>query len=76
VTNQRNVKFLFYNPSLAGDDFVTLHSTARGEISNPRWERDLYARNAGEQYDGDNYQDATEMQRNVNRNARVYFEDY
>ena len=76
VTNQRNVKFLFYNPTLAGDDFVTLHSTARGEISNPRWERDLYARNAGEQYDGDNYQDATQMQRNVNRNARVYFEDY
>ncbi len=75
-TNQKNVKFLFYNPSLAGEDYITLHSTARGEINNPRWERVLYARNAGEQYDGDNTQDATTMQRNVNRNARVYFESY
>lgn len=76
ATNQRNVKFLFYNPTLAGEDFLMLHSTARGEINNPRWERVLYQRNAGEQYDGDNYQDATRMQRNVNRNARVYFEDF
>ncbi|MCY7329180.1 MAG: GWxTD domain-containing protein, partial [Saprospiraceae bacterium] len=76
TTNQKNVKFLFYNPSLAGEDYITLHSTARGEINNPRWERVLYARNAGEQYDGDNTQDATTMQRNVNRNARVYFESF
>lgn len=75
-TNQKNVKFLFYNPSLAGEDFILLHSTARGEINNPRWERELYKRNAGEQYQGDNYQDATEMQRNVGRNARTYFEDF
>lgn len=75
-TNQKNVKFLFYNPTLAGEDFVLLHSTARGEINNPRWERELYKRNAGEQYQGDNYHDATEMQRNVGRNARTYFEDF
>ncbi len=75
-TNQSNVKFLFYNPSLAGEDFILLHSTARGEINNPRWERVLYAKNAGEEYEGDNVQDATTMKRNVNRNARVYFESY
>ena len=75
-TNQKNVKFLFYNPSLAGEDFIMLHSTARGEINNPRWERTLYSRNAGEQYEGDNYHDATTMQRNVARNARTYFEDF
>ena len=75
-TNQRNVKFLFYNPSLAGEDFIILHSTARGEINNPRWERVLYAKNAGEQYEGDNVQDATTMKQNVNRNARLYFESY
>ena len=75
-TNQRNVKFLFYNPSLAGEDFILLHSNARGEINNPRWERVLYARNAGEEYDGDNYEDATKMKRNVGRNARTYFEDF
>lgn len=75
-TRQRNVKFLFYNPSLAGEDFILLHSNARGEINNPRWERVLYARNAGEQYEGDNYDDATTMKRNVGRNARMYFEDF
>jgi GWxTD domain-containing protein len=75
-TRQKNVKFLFYNPSLAGDDFIVLHSNARGEVNNQRWERDLYQRNAGEQYSGDNYHDATEMQRNNNRNARIYFEDF
>ncbi|MCC7504102.1 MAG: GWxTD domain-containing protein [Saprospiraceae bacterium] len=75
-TNQKNVKFLFYNPTLAGEDFILLHSTARGEINNPRWERELYKRNAGEQFQGDNYHDATEMQRNVGRNARTYFEDF
>jgi GWxTD domain-containing protein len=76
ATNQKNVKFLFYNPTLAGEDYILLHSTARGEINNPKWERTLYARNAGEEYDGDNYHDATRMQDNLNRNARRYFEDF
>jgi GWxTD domain-containing protein len=74
-TGQNNVKFLFYNPSLAGDDFIILHSTARGEIKNPKWERELYKRNSRE-YTDDNYQDATTVQRNNGRNARVYFEDF
>lgn len=76
TTNQKNVKFLFYNPSLAGEDYITLHSTARGEINNPRWERVLYSKAAGDEYDGENAQDATTMQRNLNRNARLYFESY
>lgn len=75
-TRQKNVKFLFYNPTLAGEDYVLLHSNARGETNNPRWERDLYQRGAGEQYDGDNYHDANTMQRNNNRNARVFFESF
>lgn len=77
-TQQKNVKFLFYNPALAGEDYVLLHSTARGEVNNKRWERDLYARQVGsqEQFNGDNTHDSVEMQRNFNRNARVYFEDY
>ena len=33
-TNQTNVKFIFYNPSLASGNFRTLHSTARGELYN------------------------------------------
>jgi GWxTD domain-containing protein len=75
-TGQANVKFLFYNPSLAGDDYIILHSTARGEIKNPKWERELYKRNPQEFTEGDNYQDATNVQRNNGRNARVYFEDF
>ncbi|MBK9335690.1 MAG: GWxTD domain-containing protein [Lewinellaceae bacterium] len=75
-TNQRNVKFLFYNPSLAGEDFIMLHSTARGEINNPRWEVALYGRNAGNQIEGDNYNDASTMQRGIGRNARSFFEDF
>lgn len=75
-TKQRNVKFLFYNPTLAGEDFILLHSTARGEINNPRWEVALYGRNAGQQIQGSNYHDANTMQRGVGRNARTFFEDF
>ena len=75
-TNQNNVKFLFYNPSLAGEDYITLHSTARGEIQDPKWERKLYSRNLTEYTDGDNYNDATGVQRNLGRRAREYFTDF
>ena len=75
-TRQNNVKFLFYNPSLAGEDYILLHSNARGEVNNPRWERVLYSRNPTEYIEGDNYHDATSTQRNVGRNARAYFEDF
>ncbi len=75
-TNQTNVKFLFYNPSLAGEDYITLHSTARGEIQDPKWERKLYNRNLTEYTDGDNYNDATGVQRNLGRRAREYFTDF
>ena len=75
-TGQQNVKFLFYNPTLAGEDFILLHSTARGEIRNPKWERVLYSRNAADQEDGDNYNDATGVKRNIARNAKVYFDDF
>ena len=75
-TKQTNVKFLFYNPSLAGEDYITLHSTARGEIQDPKWERKLYNRNPTEYIDGDNYHDATGVQRNLGRRAKEYFTDF
>ena len=75
ATGQNNVKFLFYNPSLAGEDYILLHSTARGEIQNPKWERELYRRNSRE-YTDENYHDATTVERNSGRNARTYFEDF
>lgn len=76
TTKQSNVKFLFYNPSLAGDDYITLHSTARGEIQDPKWERKLYNRNPTEYVDGDNYHDATGVERNFGRRAKEYFTDF
>jgi GWxTD domain-containing protein len=76
TTKQSNVKFLFYNPSLAGEDYIMLHSTARGEIQDPKWERKLYNRNVTEYVDGDNYHDATGVERNLGRRAREYFTDF
>lgn len=75
-TAQSNVKFLFYNPSLAGEDYIMLHSTARGELQDPKWERKLYSRNLTEYLRSNNYNDATEVERNFGRRAREYFTDY
>lgn len=57
---QHYVKFLFYNPSLAPNDFVLLHSTARGEIHNNQWKRVLY-KNAFEDRSGRDLLEGTEV---------------
>ncbi|HQU57550.1 MAG: GWxTD domain-containing protein [Phaeodactylibacter sp.] len=74
-TNQNNVKFIFYNPSLAPGDFQLLHSTATGELNNPQWQRDLY-RDAPGEIQGSDYFEGTDMQDNFNRNANRVFRDY
>ena len=40
--HQGYVKFIFYNQSLAPNDYVLLHSNARGERNDPQWQRKLY----------------------------------
>jgi len=75
-TQQTNVRFVFYNPSLAGGDFVLLHSNARGELNNPQWQVELYRRNAPDQIQGSDYINATEMQDNWGRRAGRNFIDY
>jgi GWxTD domain-containing protein len=71
-TRQQNVKFVFWNPSLAGNGHQLLHSSARGERNNPRWQVDLYSRQAPNELDG-NPVDANSMQDNWGRNApRIY----
>lgn len=73
-TKQTAVKFLFYNPSIVANDYILLHSTCRGEISNPRWELELYK---DDNIDNtSNLLDNTEVQDGLNRNARRYFTDY
>ncbi len=73
LTGETNMKFLFYNPSLGGNDFQLLHSTSRFEVQNRQWELELY-RDAPNDIDG-NPVDATSVVDNVNRRAREYFED-
>ncbi|HUR31748.1 MAG TPA: GWxTD domain-containing protein [Saprospiraceae bacterium] len=72
ATHQNNVRFLFYNPSLAKNDYKLLHSTAIGEIKNERWEVELY-KDATLETPGVNEK---VMGDNVHRNARNYFENY
>lgn len=72
TTNQANVRFIFYNPSLVRNGHKLLHSTANGEVRNDRWEIELY-RDALTENPGVN--DRT-MQGNFHRNARKYFENY
>ena len=42
---QSNKKFVFYNPSLDGKCYTLLHSDARGEIRDDRWQIKLKQRN-------------------------------
>lgn len=44
--DQNNKRFIFYNPHLAGIEYILLHSDARGELYNPYWQYDLYGRTA------------------------------
>lgn len=74
VTNQSNVRFLFYNPSLAGGDFRLLHSTAVGELQNRRWQHELY-RDALSEPAGGDFIDGKEVGDNFHRRAAEYFND-
>lgn len=74
LTRQNNVRFIFYNPSLAPEDFVLLHSDAIGEINNPQWQRQLY-RNAPNEIDSDDYFGGTGVKDGFNRNASKVVND-
>ena len=41
LNNQSNVKFVFYDPVLTGNDYELLHSTMYGEVNNPNWRMHL-----------------------------------
>lgn len=43
--NQRNKKFVFYNPDLVTNDFILIHSDAIGEVNDYKWQQKLYSRN-------------------------------
>ncbi|MEM9990212.1 MAG: GWxTD domain-containing protein [Bacteroidota bacterium] len=75
ATNQTNIRFLFYNPSLAAGNYVLLHSTAIGELNNPQWELELY-RDAPNEVEGNDPFGGTQMRDNFGRRAREYFNDF
>jgi len=41
---QVDKKFIFYEPSLSTNDFVLIHSTARGEVQGPMWQMVINSR--------------------------------
>ncbi len=44
LENQRNKRFVFYTRDMVTNDFVLIHSDAFGELSNYRWQLDIYRR--------------------------------
>lgn len=42
---QANKRFIFYNPDLVSNKYILIHSTAKGEINNSKWELMLHSRN-------------------------------
>ena len=77
MTGQNNVRFLFYNPSLAAGHFTLLHSTARGEINNPLWVQTLYQDSMEDAADNNDFNNSGTVRDGVvNRNAARYFNDF
>lgn len=69
--DERNRKFVFYNPALAGNDYELLHSNVTGEIRTPNWERYLNNRN-NSLYD----QDATQSDDQWGSRALDYYNSH
>lgn len=44
LENQRNKRFVFYTKDMVTNDFSLIHSDAFGELSNYRWQLDIYKR--------------------------------
>jgi GWxTD domain-containing protein len=73
-TRQNNVRFIFYNPSLAADDFILLHSDVIGERQNPQWQLELYRDSPTEH--PDDFISGQEVPDNIGRRARKLLTDY
>lgn len=44
LPNQTDVRFVFYTHEIATNDFLLIHSTAKGELHNYRWQTYIYRR--------------------------------
>ena len=75
ATNQNNVRFVFYNPSLIKNGHILLHSTARGEWNNPKWEAVLYSKSNSD-IQGGNPVDGNQVRDNFGHQARRLYNDF
>jgi GWxTD domain-containing protein len=73
ATGQNDVRFLFFNPSLAPNDFQLLHSNCYGSRNNPNWEFTLY-KNSRQDIQGNGI-DASKIQDNWQRRAKKLFDE-
>ncbi len=53
LNNQRNKRFVFSSKDIVTNDFILIHSDAFGELTNYRWQADIYSRT----WDGGNIDD-------------------
>lgn len=44
IEGRSNIKFIFYNPDIASNDYPLLHSTLPGELYNASWKVELHKR--------------------------------
>jgi len=72
-TGETDIKFLFYNPSLSGNDYQILHSNSNFDIRNPDWQRSLYNQAQGEV---DGAFNSGQIGDNYQRNAVNYFNNF
>jgi GWxTD domain-containing protein len=66
--NQRNKKFVFYEPDLVTNDYELIQSDAIGEVNNPAWQLELNKRS-----DSTNDPDATKGQDYFGGKASDYY---
>jgi len=57
VANRNNVRFVFYNPKIVGDDYQLLHSDLPSERYNSNWENTLNIQQNGTQTSGGHLND-------------------
>ncbi|HRX23409.1 MAG TPA: GWxTD domain-containing protein [Chitinophagales bacterium] len=66
---QTNIGFAFYEPSMVSNDYILLHSNARGELNDPRWKIRIYENVASPQeifdFDNTDVQDRTNVYRAI-----------
>ena len=67
VTNQREVRFMFYNPDYSANRYLLLTTNCRGERQNRQWELELYRNAPGDIQD--NRIDASRVRTDYRRRA-------